>query len=691
MENLRFHANANLAKEEKDFRPTIILTESDSVFLQTNKSSRAKRVPKKYTDFLDDTDAGSLLDSKNAKKDKKEEESKTDPNKIEMSPKKANVPRISIFGQKLSDEKELLKLGRRQINLEQEIEKMLHVNVGLRHLDDLYDIEPFCMFHHLYKCMCELNSLAGDPFEYNMDMHDVVSENQQKQYLESTNKKRNIPKNKNQSIDSPTKNKNKPVDSLNDPENLLQYSDKQPKKRDRSITPTHEYLPDDSSSSSSSSKRSRFLMPPIMPPAVKTPDIVSVTDTPDEPAICRRCLPVDTNFYKFKNTMPESAAGRSLGAPGETDKDPKFEIVNLADLINQGLGPIYINVYDAKVNKLNAILRAIINNDTALVYIDGNCFFVDRQFIDVDQVSFHSLMEDIENPIFILQKKNLAQPPKKSVGVSGSFLSLIHKHKSIVQVTNKVTLRDVNNVIEMILQNVKRKIEGQLHVVTDHMKVQLGMITRERTPSASSSSSSPLNVDVVEPFPRLRQSSQIAEFNQIFTRRMKTFCSILKSNNYKFKATKELQNKFHMVKWRAIIESFENEIVHIWQATVVKEAGEKSLMLALTHSKEPPKIQNADPEDVVNIRTLPIYDKYTAELSRMILLRMESPKTRNLVVLLYGCVDYFRICGMLNSEVDYLQGGYVARPSLETHPNLSEKIRKVHKVWLEFKEVRNLL
>lgn len=645
-------------------------------------------MPKKFTDFLDDNRAGNLIDEKsekseknekNVKKEKKDNEPKTD-----NPPKNEKIPRVSIFGQKIDDERELQKLGKRQINLELEIHKMLHVNVGLRHLEDLRDIEPWCMVHHLYKCMCELKSVHGDPFEYNMDMHDVVSENQQKQYLENKPHHRHNIKNKNQTIDS-----------LNDPENLLQYSDKQPRKRDRSISPNLDFLHADSSNSSSnSSKKARILMPPIMPPAARRSlDCVSVIDTPEEPAICRRCLPVDTNFYKFKNTMPESAAGRAQGMPLENNdsRQPKFEIVNLADLINQGLGPIYINVYDAKINKLNPILRAIINNDTALVFIDGNCFFVDRQFIDVDKVSFNSLMDEIENPIFIVQKKNMSMPATKSNTVSGSFVTLIHQNKSIVQVTNKSTLKEINSVIEMILQNVKKKIEGQLHTISDHIRDQLGMITKDRTPSTSSSSSSPLNVDVVDPVQQPCPSTcgQMAEFNQIFTRRMKTFCSILKSNENKFKATPESQNKFFMSKWKVLLEAFEDNLVQVWQATILKDTGERLLLMGLTEGQEPPKIENVDPEDVINIRTLPIFDKNTSELSRMILLRMETSKTKNLVVLMYGCLNYFRICGMLNSNLNYLQDGFVARPNITTHPNLSEKIQKIHKIWCDFKEVSN--
>ena len=172
------------------------------------------------------------------------------------------------------------------------------------------------------------------------------------------------------------------------------------------------------------------------------------------------------------------------------------------------------------------------------------------------------------------------------------------------------------------------------------------MLTRERTPSASSCSSSPLNVDFVEPYqyPKPPQTGPMAEFNQIFTRRMKTFCAILKNPHAKFKPTPELHNKFFMARWKTLLESFEEELIQVWQATIVKETGEKYLMMALTDSKEPPKIQNVDSEDVVNIRTIPIFDKYTSELSKMILLRMETPKTYNR-----------RICRRINRSNDSLQ------------------------------------
>lgn len=51
---MRRHATAHLGKIERQLRPTVIVTDSDTVLLgnQQKESRRIKRVPKKFDDYL---------------------------------------------------------------------------------------------------------------------------------------------------------------------------------------------------------------------------------------------------------------------------------------------------------------------------------------------------------------------------------------------------------------------------------------------------------------------------------------------------------------------------------------------------------------------------------------------------------------------------------------------------------------
>jgi len=75
------------------------------------------------------------------------------------------------------------------------------------------------------------------------------------------------------------------------------------------------------------------------------------------------------------------------------------------------------------------------------------------------------------------------------------------------------------------------------------------------------------------------------------------------------------------------------------------------------------------------------------ELTRLILLRVEKASMKNMTILLYGCKGYFRICGMLNSKDNYING-FVAKPTKATHPRIAAKIKKVYHIWYSSRVAR---
>lgn len=127
-------ATASLALEERDFAPTVILTDNNTMLVHNRSSSqrRITKVPKKFSDYESEQPSISVETPK-----------RIEPVKIKV---KEEGPRIKpIFDQ------------------------LRHVKVNLQRLPDLNQVEPWCMVHCLYKCYCRNQSLSGKIFKFDED------------------------------------------------------------------------------------------------------------------------------------------------------------------------------------------------------------------------------------------------------------------------------------------------------------------------------------------------------------------------------------------------------------------------------------------------------------------------------------------------------------------------------------------
>lgn len=158
--------------------------------------------------------------------------------------------------------------------------------------------------------------------------------------------------------------------------------------------------------------------------------------------------------------------------------------------------------------------------------------------------------------------------------------------------------------------------------------------------------------------------------------RMQRLCAIVRSNTLGLYISDGYINKFYIYKWNLLLQSFEEDMINIWQVRLINEANDSYYTYVITNTSTPPYVENA--ENVVNIKQLPLSS--TSVLIRMILLRMENAKTKNMTVMLFGCRGYFRVCGLLNSKDDYVDK-VTAKPSRDTHPRLTAKIQKVYNLW----------
>lgn len=575
---MRRHATAHLSKIERELRPTVIVTNSDTVLLgnQEKDSRRIKRVPKKFDDYENSvTKKSGQSDSERDEPPNKKAKTKSD----DFKPRSRQI--------ESSSPEELF-------SIKTEVKKMLHVSVDVIRFEHLEEIEPWCMMHKHYKCYCK----------------GIVSRE-----------------------NSPEVVKKVEIKSKEPPKNNTM-----PKK--------------------------------IPPPSPATPDEEA------EDGFSQRVLPVLIDTDKPKPVQnPTSNIAEVL---------PRIEIVNLCDLINGKIGPIIFNIYDDKTIRLNPVLRNMLNNKCAIIYFDGFAYFVDKTRVNINKLDFSQMESELEHPIFIIQPKNAISVPVSSTSADDFINFLFHKKSDLfVQITEKSILKTISELIESMLCSVRKKIEVQLgsEEKTMLVKEQLSMITnnRSRSTSRSSASSSPLSFNgyrlTEAPAPGFN-TPKMQEFNKIFSMRMQRIVSLIAANTLGLKPSNEMLNKFYFYRWNLLLQSFEEDLVQIWQVRLEGESGTEYQMLVLSDSREIPEVEFAKKENTVNIRKLKISDNI-AELARMILLRVENAAMTNMMILFYGCKGYMRICGILNSK------GCIQKPNRSAHPVLAAKIQKAYNLWHE--------
>lgn len=146
MNLLQAQANARLAKEEKEFKSTIVVSEND-MFVLPNTSTATKRNSKKPKRFTNDE---SLMDDPEAEvvmKSKRRQQ--TEPNVTILTTNTTESECHNIDDQQRNDF----------------IKSVQHVRVVAEPIPDT-DIEPWCMIHCLYKCHCKGRSQKGRAFNF---------------------------------------------------------------------------------------------------------------------------------------------------------------------------------------------------------------------------------------------------------------------------------------------------------------------------------------------------------------------------------------------------------------------------------------------------------------------------------------------------------------------------------------------
>lgn len=148
---LQARANARLAKEEKEFKSTIIVSENDMFVLPSTSTAtkRSSKKPKRFTNdesCVEDTETETIFKSKRRR----------------QQPEKVNATNV-YHPMEVQQRSKLLK-------------SLQHVRVELKPLPDL-DVEPWCMIHCLYKCHCKGRAQKGRIFNFKNKKNDMPVQN----------------------------------------------------------------------------------------------------------------------------------------------------------------------------------------------------------------------------------------------------------------------------------------------------------------------------------------------------------------------------------------------------------------------------------------------------------------------------------------------------------------------------------
>lgn len=154
MMEMRDRATAYLAKEEKEFTSTVVLSKDKTIYMSNNNNAgkRNKKMPKRFDDCV------RIMD--NVKSLKFLSDSNSEP-----------IAQQKVRASDLIPATNTIALSTRELAA---IDSMGHVSVCIEPLDKTFQsLEPWCMVHSLFKCFCKLNATAGTRFDFARDDADL--------------------------------------------------------------------------------------------------------------------------------------------------------------------------------------------------------------------------------------------------------------------------------------------------------------------------------------------------------------------------------------------------------------------------------------------------------------------------------------------------------------------------------------
>lgn len=574
------------------------------------------------------------------------------------------------------------------------LHQIRHVSVTLRPLTHISSIEPWCMVHKLYKCFCKGEATEGKTFSFE-DLDQVEERidfgpSKRRMYVfekEEPEKKRkrfslDTSANKsNQSISNRTPNNNlsndetTPVRSLR--RNISFESISQDSSTSRSLIIDTEnengddkvarrVLPlDDSYLTRRSPKTTIKMIESIKSYEERHPERLELLEkrlydceiycikeaqqnisepkiTPHlpsrresmnsssiKPVHQAKVLPkISTDPISPKVSLIEKPvevkpAKKSPEIPVDTSMEKKIPDIPLIKK------PIRLNITNSDEEVLAiALLKQIINQDNVLIATGKNKIFAKKELLYTGKLDFLKVMKKTHHQIFVIEKTpaDIANNP--------DFL----RANPMVRPAKDCNINQVINIL------MAPDSEEVTLLINEYNQWSIQLDESNKT-------------DKIQP---------LKQVNTMLTRAMQYICNLQRENTEKLCAP--MQAKLYFYRWSCMLQGFQQELLNVWQ--IKMKDGKEAVIITLKDGQ--PEID--DLVSFVNIKDLTATSPSLTLFSKMLLLKVNSDETKGLSLVLYGGTTFWRVCGFINSDINYYEKGVVARPTPDTHPQLSQKI-----------------
>ncbi|XP_069964544.1 uncharacterized protein ocm [Bactrocera oleae] len=165
---LRRQATARLARMEKEFTSTVVLTENETLLInesQYDKKRRCTKAPKRYEDFADTEEDYARTSANTPPK-------KTQNTAVVAIEAATDTTLSSGFSETTTELREPIYVN------DKVLEKLKHCTVPLIRFENTQNMAVWCMVHELYKCYCGGRATEGKPLVIEKDSN-VTTNNEQ--------------------------------------------------------------------------------------------------------------------------------------------------------------------------------------------------------------------------------------------------------------------------------------------------------------------------------------------------------------------------------------------------------------------------------------------------------------------------------------------------------------------------------
>lgn len=621
--NLRRQATARLAKMEKDFTSTLVLTDNETLLInetQCDKKRRCTKAPKRYEDFddsIEDEEGQPVTRSSKA------------PPKREVSVKRTRSSLVQSEPRCVRDT---------------DFVQLKHCSVALRRLPDVANLATFCMTHQLYKCFCGGLAVDGKP---------IVIEKEQSETAVIPHYVPELATRAHYSFERAQEEPTQPQQLQQ--QQQPQSSSQQSKKRRKEKQPPPQQMkllnpmpPLTVVREQPKSKLPKLAPKPLPPPTIPAMPTNLVPNRAAEldiifnyyrssSANCRRAVPVPSGTYLQLNRKRANA--RRLDAT-------KLENKQTQDLLKKRVFTA-IRYYRAELDQQRRM----------------------------EELTLQAVAEPVEPSVIVVRddsdesepgQKSEEQAPKRKRQL------LLPTPPASVQTTEEP--KEKKHKPQPVPHTSQPQLDIQMPKIASCFSLnptgaammdfgETAGLSSIVSPSSSSSSFPAASIDdstsLSHAF-RANYNDVIQKMNTHVSKKMQDIDLALQRESKIIPAPNE--EILCIIKWTNFLAAFESEYVFIWDVQMKNYS-----FLAATINNMMPAVCGAIA--VVNTRFAP--DPSTLPLmARMLLENKRNENTGRLAVVMQGRKQYWLVKGFLR----YMEGNACTKPTPQTHPILTKKI-----------------